>query len=91
MQCRWAVPSTWEMRMRSFTNEAWWDRALRVVLGVVLLYLGWAGVVEGSLGLVFKILGFLPLLTGVFGYCAIYSIFGIRTHRAPAGGSSPAA
>lgn len=76
--------------MTSFMNEAGWDRALRIVVGVVLLYLGWAGILGGTLGVVFKVLGFLPLLTGVFGYCAIYSIFGVRTCR-PAGGSSPAA
>ena len=46
-------------------------------MGVVLLYLGWAGIVGGTLGALFRILGFLPLLTGVFGYCAIYSIFGV--------------
>lgn len=73
--------------MKSYINEAGWDRALRIVVGVVLLYLGWAGVVGGTLGLVFKILGFLPLVTGVFGYCALYSVFGLRTCRAanPAG------
>ena len=67
--------------MRSFVNEAGWDRALRIVAGIVLLYLGWAGVVGGTAGVVLRILGFLPLLTGVFGYCALYSIFGVRTCR----------
>ena len=67
--------------MKTFINEASWDRALRIVVGIVLLYLGWAGIVGGTLGLVFKILGFLPLVTGVFGYCALYSIFGVRTCR----------
>jgi DUF2892 family protein len=73
--------------MRSFTNEAAWDRVLRIVAGLVLLYLGWAGVVGGTLGVVFKVLGFLPLLTGVFGYCAVYAIFGVRTCRT---GENPA-
>jgi len=36
-----------------FVNEAGWDRIVRVVLGIVLLYLGWGGVVAGGLGLVF--------------------------------------
>jgi len=31
-------------------NEATWDRAIRVVAGLVLLYLGWGGVVAGTLG-----------------------------------------
>jgi DUF2892 family protein len=75
--------------MGSFTNEAGWDRALRIVVGGVLLYLGWAGIIGGTLGVVFRIVGFLPLLTGLFGYCAIYALLGVRTCQAPAvGGSS---
>ena len=31
-------------------NEATWDRAIRVVAGLVFLYLGWGGVVAGGLG-----------------------------------------
>lgn len=60
-------------------NEASWDRGIRVVAGLVLLYLGFGGVVAGTLGSVFKVLGFLPLLTGVFGYCPAYTLFGIST------------
>jgi hypothetical protein len=66
----------------SFVNEASWDRILRVVLGVVLLYLGWSGVVGGGLGTVLKFLGFIPLLTGLIGWCPLYSLFKIRTNRA---------
>ncbi len=49
--------------MTSFINEASWDRILRVLL----LLLGWAGVVGGTLGLVFKVVGFVPLVTGLVG------------------------
>ncbi|MEO8633948.1 MAG: DUF2892 domain-containing protein [Gemmatimonadales bacterium] len=63
-------------------NMAGWDRAVRVVVGLVLLSLGWFGVVPGTLGLVFKVLGFVPLATGVIGYCPAYALFGCRTNRA---------
>jgi hypothetical protein len=63
----------------SFINEAGWDRALRILLGVVLLYLGWADVVGGTLGWIFKIAGFLPLVTGLVGWCPLYSLFGVST------------
>jgi Protein of unknown function (DUF2892) len=63
-------------------NEAVWDRAIRVVAGLVLLYLGWGGVVAGTSGTVFKFLGFLPLLTGIIGFCPAYPLLGIRTKKA---------
>lgn len=64
------------------TNEAVWDRAIRIVAGLVLLYLGWAGVVAGTLGTVFKWVGFLPLLTGLVGWCALYPLLGMSTKKA---------
>jgi len=61
-------------------NEASWDRIARVALGVVLLGLGWTGTVDGALGTVFKFLGFVPLATGLLGWCPIYAIFQFRTN-----------
>lgn len=66
-------------------NEAGWDRAARIGLGAALLYLGWAGMVDGTLGLVFKIVGFLPLLTGIVGWCPAYALFGVSTRGATTG------
>jgi hypothetical protein len=63
-------------------NEASWDRIVRVVLGILLLYLGWGGVVTGGLGAVLKILGFLPLLTGLVGWCPLYALFKFGTKQA---------
>ncbi len=65
--------------MRSFMNEGSFDRALRVLLGFVMLYAGWSGAVGGTLGWIFKIGGFLPLLTGIVGWCALYQVLGIST------------
>ncbi len=65
-----------------FINEAGWDRIVRVLLGIVLLYLGWAGVVTGGWGTFLKIIGFVPLFTGLIGYCPIYAIFKFRTSKA---------
>ena len=63
-------------------NEAGWDRIVRIVLGVVLLYLGWAGVVTGGWGTFLKLIGFVPLLTGLIGFCPIYAILKVRTNKA---------
>lgn len=65
-----------------FMNEASWDRIGRVVLGIVLLVLGWAEVVGGGWGLFLKIVGFVPLATGLLGWCPLYAIFRFRTNRA---------
>ena len=65
----------------NFINEAGWDRVVRVVLGVVLLVLGWGGFVTGGLGLFFKIIGFVPLITGVVGFCPLYWLTKIKTNR----------
>lgn len=66
----------------SFANEAGWDRIVRIALGVALLALGWGGVVDGTLGTVFKYLGFVPLATGLAGWCPLYAIFRFRTRAA---------
>ena len=63
-------------------NVANWDRIGRVVLGIVLLYLGWAGVVTGGWGLFLKIIGFVPLLTGLVGWCPLYALFKFNTKSA---------
>lgn len=63
-------------------NMAGWDCIARIVLSVVLLYLGLASVVTGSLGLILEILGVVFLLTGIVGWCPIYALFGLKTKRA---------
>jgi len=61
------------------TNAGWIDRAIRMVIGAVLIayaipigfqetgwnWVGWIGVI--------------PLLTGIFGVCPLYSVLGIST------------
>ncbi len=69
--------------MMGLMNEAGWDRAIRVAIGVVMLYLGWAGVVAGTFGTVLKVVGFVPLLTGALGWCPAYTLIHIRTRPAP--------
>jgi hypothetical protein len=64
-----------------FTNESTLDRVIRVIAGVVLLWLGWSGIVSGGWGTFLKIFGFIPLLTGLVGYCAIYGLLKMRTNK----------
>jgi hypothetical protein len=62
-------------------NEANWDRIARVVLGIILLFLGLGGTVTGILGVVFDILGVILLVTGVVGVCPLYMIFKFSTKK----------
>jgi hypothetical protein len=70
-----------------FVNEANWDRIARVIVGVVLLVLGFA-VIGGTAGTVLGVVAFIPLLTGVIGWCPLYSVFDFRTNRDPHEGST---
>ena len=63
-------------------NESGLDRILRVVFGIVLLALNFAGVVTGGLGIVFIVIGAIALLTGVVGFCPLYALLKIRTNKA---------
>ena len=57
------------------TNEATWDRVVRVILGIVLFYLFFAGIITGALGWIVLVIGAVLLLTGVVGWCPLYALF----------------
>lgn len=56
------------------TNEGKTDRIIRVVLGVVLLSL----VVVGPQTM-WGLVGLVPLITGLVGYCPLYKLVGLNT------------
>ena len=62
-------------------NEAKWDRIARVVLGILLLYVGFGGVASGALGIVLGVLGAIALLTGLVGFCPLYALFKFSTQK----------
>ena len=57
-------------------NEGTVDRALRVMVGLVLLMLVFVGP-QTPLGW----LGLVPLLTGVAGFCPLYRLLGVNSCR----------
>jgi hypothetical protein len=65
--------------LKDFSNLAAWDRAIRIVLGLAMLYLGWSDLVGGIGALALVVFAWVPLLTGVLGWCPIYSMLGIFT------------
>jgi len=60
-------------------NESNTDRIIRAVAGVVLLYLGFGGVLGGSFAIIANLLGVVMLLTGAVGFCPLYSLFKFST------------
>lgn len=62
-------------------NESGLDRGIRVVLGLVLLYLGLGGVVTGALGVVLAVVGGIALVTGLVGFCPLYALLKLRTNK----------
>lgn len=50
------------------------DKGLRIVAGMTLMMLA----ATGTIGL-WGWIGIVPLLTGLFNFCPLYSLFGINT------------
>lgn len=55
-------------------NVGGMDRILRIVVGIVLIVLALTGTV-GSWGWI----GVVPLLTGLFKFCPLYTLLGMNT------------
>jgi len=62
-------------------NEAYWDRVARIILSIILLVLGWSGIVTAGWGIFFKIIEDVSLLTGLTSYCPIYTILEFGTKK----------
>lgn len=52
------------------------DRSLRIATGLILIALSLAGVI-GLWGWI----GLVPLATGIFRFCPVYSLLGIKTYK----------
>ncbi len=57
-------------------NEGTLDRSIRVLVGIVVLSLVFVGPTSP-----YALLGLVPLVTGLVGYCPTYRLLGISTKR----------
>ncbi|KIC38337.1 MULTISPECIES: YgaP family membrane protein [unclassified Leisingera] len=55
-------------------NEGTLDRALRILLGLILLSLVFIGPQT-----LWGLIGLVPLATGLMGYCPLYQVLGLST------------
>lgn len=69
------------MRM-SFRNLSPLDRTIRILLGLLMLWAGWSGMVEDWIWLAaLRVFAWVPLVTGVLGWCPLYAILGLSTRK----------
>ncbi len=57
-------------------NMASWDRAIRIVLGIIFLALA---IVKGGSWIILGIVGIVFLITSAIGVCPLYSLLGFKT------------
>lgn len=60
-------------------NEGKLDRGIRIVLGLVMMGVGFGGVIGGGLGTAVGVIGLVPLITGLAGRCPAYALLGMDT------------
>ncbi len=64
-------------------NEGSTDRIIRLILGVVLIIIGWALLGNNALGIILDIIGVILIVTGITGFCVLYKVLGMNTLKAP--------
>ena len=62
-------------------NESNVDRIVRAVAGVVLLFLGFGGVLTGTIAIIADIVGVILLVTSAVGICPLYLPFRFSTKK----------
>jgi hypothetical protein len=65
------------------TNEGTTDRLIRLILGVVLIIIGWPVLGNNIWGIILDVIGVILLITGITGFCTVYKILGISTLKVP--------
>jgi hypothetical protein len=64
--------------MNTLKNEGGWDRLSRIILSEVLLLAGFFWL-SSTIQIILYILSFILLVTGIFGFCPLYTLLKIDT------------
>ena len=70
-------------------NEGRFDRIIRIVLGLALVFVSWSvwpreasfASPTGAVSFVALMIGGIAFITGVAGYCPLYRVFGVATNK----------
>ncbi len=57
------------------------DRAIRILVAIIIATLFFTNVISGTLGIVLLVLACVFLLTGFIAFCPLYLPFGISTRK----------
>ncbi|UMB61597.1 DUF2892 domain-containing protein [Lutibacter sp. A80] len=59
------------------------DKLVRILIALAIIILYYTNIITGMLAIVLMGVGIVLLLTVLFNFCPLYSIFGIKTCKAP--------
>ena len=57
------------------------DRMIRIVVGVALLILRFAGILTGTMGVIAIVVGIILIATGFLNFCPIWAVLKINTKK----------
>jgi hypothetical protein len=57
------------------------ERLVRIGLGAGMLAAAWSGAVGGLPGRALEVFAWVPLLTGLLGWCPFYALLGLNTRK----------
>lgn len=57
------------------------DRAIRVLIAIVIAILYFTNAITGTLAIVLMIVAVVFLLTGFISFCPLYTLLGMRTNK----------
>ncbi len=57
-------------------NMATWDRAVRIILGVIFIYLA---LTKGGAFWILGIIGIVFIITSIIGFCPLYKVVNFKT------------
>lgn len=68
--------------MLRFQNLSPLDRTIRLLVGLLMLWAGWSGLVANQVWqIALQVFAWVPLLTALLGWCPLYAMLGLSTRR----------
>lgn len=61
------------------TNIGVTDRVIRFIVAGIILVLYFSGIVSGTLGIVLLVIAGALVITGIIGFCGLYTLLGFNT------------